>query len=162
VGVRGVGLIDALDLARLHRIALALTNDRHAADDLLADAIARTLPHWNAGRIDDADAYVRRVLVNLAAHRWRRRRLSRERDHRGLEWLRRDSDTAAEIAERDRTIRAVAQLPPRRRAIIVLRYYDDLSLDQIAATLGVETGTVKSQLSRALGQLRRSLDGQER
>ena len=67
------------------------------------------------------------------------------------------ADTASVAAERDRTLRAVGRLPARRRAVVVLRFYDDLSEQEIATVLGVRIGTVKSQLSRALGQLRRDL-----
>jgi RNA polymerase sigma factor (sigma-70 family) len=59
--------------------------------------------------------------------------------------------------ERDRTLRAVMRLPPRRRAVVVLRFYDDLPEAEIAGLLGVSVGTVKSQLSRALEQLRADL-----
>ncbi len=65
------------------------------------------------------------------------------------------------VAERDRTLRAVMALPVRRRAVVLLRFYDDLSLHQIAEAMGVAEGTVKSQLSRALEQLRAELEGQE-
>lgn len=154
----------AAELPRIQRIARLLVGDAEGAEDLVAEAIARTLPKWRTGRIDDGGAYLRRVVVNLAGRRWRRRVLARERDHRASEWSSQTHgvDTDASIAERDRTLRAVRALPPRRRAVVVLRFYDDLSEAQIAAVLGINVGTVKSQLSRALEQLRTDLGTLER
>ncbi|MGB8860320.1 MAG: sigma factor-like helix-turn-helix DNA-binding protein, partial [Ilumatobacteraceae bacterium] len=68
---------------------------------------------------------------------------------------------SSELAERDRTLRAVAALPPQRRAVVVLRFYDDLSEAGIAEVLGIGLGTVKSTLSRAVEQLRTALEAQE-
>ncbi len=155
--------LDALSpgLDRIQRIALLLAGSRADAEDLVAEAVARTLPRWRTGEVDDAVAYVRRVVVNLASSRWRRRSVGRRLDHRALDWLPPADDAAATIAERERTLKAVLRLPPRRRAVVVLRFYDDLSEAQIADVLGVEVGTVKSQLSRALEQLRTELGSLE-
>lgn len=149
------------ELPRLQRIARLLADDAAAADDLVAEAIVSTLPKWRAGTVDDPAAYLRRVLVNLAKRRWRRRMLGRRRDRHSLDWLQPAHDPTVEGAERDRTLRAVAALPPQRRAVVVLRFYDDLSEARIAEVLGVSTGTVKSTLSRAIEQLRTSLVTQE-
>lgn len=150
------------ELPRIQRIARLLSGDADAADDIVAEAIARSLPRWRAGEIGDCSSYLRRVVVNLAARRWRRRALGLRRDHRALDWTRTGGDLASVAAERDRTLRAVLRLPIRRRAVVVLRFYDDLSEQQIAEVLGISVGTVKSQLSRALEQLRAdigTLDG---
>jgi RNA polymerase sigma-70 factor (sigma-E family) len=149
------------ELPRLQRIARLLADDAAAADDLVAEAIVRTLPKWRAGSVADPAAYLRRVLVNLAKRRWRRRVLSRRRDRYALEWLQPASDATADSAERDRTLRAVAALPPQRRAVVVLRFYDDLPEARIAEVLGIGVGTVKSTLSRAVEQLRETLGAQE-
>lgn len=146
------------ELEALQRFALLLTGDSHAAEDLLADAIARTLPRWRAGEVRDVTAYVRRVVVNLAARGWRRRRISRDRDHHAVEWTTPALELDTGVVERDRVWAAVLALPPRRRAVVVLRYYDDLSEPRMAELLGIGVGTVKSQLSRALDQLRAALD----
>ena len=82
------------------------------------------------------------------------------RDHLALDWLGTSPDLEAVAAERDRTLRAVMRLPVRRRAVVVLRFYDDLPEARIAEVLGISTGTVKSQLSRALEQLRADLGTQ--
>lgn len=146
----------AADLPRLRRLAHVLVGAE--ADDLVAEMLARTWPKWRAGRIDDLAAYQRRVLVRLASRRWRRRHLGRERDHAALGWVRRSGDAADVLAERDRTQRAVRRLPPRRRAIVALRYDDDLTEVRIAEVLGIAVGTVKSQLAKALAQLRLELE----
>jgi RNA polymerase sigma-70 factor (sigma-E family) len=151
----------AAHLPRLQRTVRLLTADADAAEDVVAEAIARAWPHWRAGRIADPAAYVRRVAVNLALRRWRRLTLSRRRDHAALDWPQQARDGAVDVVERDRTLRAVMRLPPRRRAVIVLRFYDDLVEQQIADTLGISVGTVKSQLSRALEQLRVDLGALE-
>lgn len=147
-------------LPRVQRIALALTNDHDDADELVADAISRMLPRWRIGAIDDPAAYFKRTVVNLATRRWRRIALGRSRDHRAVEWTQAGGDLANKLAERDATLSAIRSLPARRRTIVVLRYYDDLSLEQIADLLEINIGTVKSQLSRALEQLRVALEGQ--
>ncbi len=105
-----------------------------------------------------AAAYVRRVVVNLATRRWRRRALALRRDHHALDWIGHSFDAESAAVERDRTLRAVMQLPVRRRAVVVLRFYDDLPEAKIAELLGVSVGTVKSQLSRGLEQLRAALE----
>lgn len=145
------------DLDRVRRYARLVHRSADDADDAVADGIARMLPAWRAGRVDDPAAYLRRSVSNRAAGRWRRQLLGRRKDHAALDWLAHPRDAVGELADRDRTLQALAQLPPRRRAIVALRFYDDLPLDAIADTLGISTGTVKSQLSRALDQLRDEL-----
>ena len=108
----------------------------------------RSLPRWRAGGIDDGPAYL--------AGSWSTCRLAMApacprdaaRSPR-LEWLEKSPDLETATAERDRTLRAVMRLPVRRRAVVVLRFYDDLPEARIAEVLGISTATVKSQLSRA-------------
>lgn len=152
--------IDVLrnELPRIQRVARLLTGDADAADDLVAEAIVRTLPHWRAGGIDDHAAYLRRVVVNLATRRWKRRALSARRDHLALAWMPQPADAPTAHAERDGILRAVMRLPVRRRAVVVLRFYDDMTEARVAEVLGVTAGTVKSQLSKALKQLRSDLE----
>lgn len=153
------GFVELLgtELPRLQRVARLLMGDADLADEAVAEAIARTLPRWRAGQVADLPAYLRRVVVNLVHRRWRRMALSRQRDHVALDWLLPAPDQPALSADRDHTLRAVAALPPRRRAVVVLRFYDDLTEERIAEVLGVTVGTVKSTLSRALEQLRADL-----
>jgi len=145
------------ELPRAQRIARLLTGNADVADELVAEAVARMMPRWRDDAIADLPAYLRRTMVNLAARRWRRRALGRRLDHAALDWERHSSPLEDDTVERDRTLRAVLGLPPRRRAVVVLRFYDDLSMARIADVLGVSEGTVKSQLSRALEQLRAEL-----
>jgi RNA polymerase sigma-70 factor (sigma-E family) len=158
-GFVDTGFLDLVraELPRMQRIARMLTGNADTADDVVADAIARTLPRWREGRVDVGAAYLRRVVVNLASRRWRRRSLARRRDHAAVDWLQPPSSFESVAAERDRTLRAVLRLPPRRRAVVVLRFYDDLPEAAIGEIMGISTGTVKSQLSRALEQLRSDL-----
>ena len=158
-----LGFVEMLgaELPRLQRVARLLVGAGEAADDLVAEAIARTLPKWRSGTVADPAAYVRRVLVNLANRRWRRRRLSLRSDHFALDWTAQAVDHSSDSAERDRTLSALHRLPARRRAVVVLRYYDDMPEAAIASVLGISVGTVKSTLSRALEQLRAELETQE-
>ncbi|MFM2076830.1 MAG: hypothetical protein RJA49_720 [Actinomycetota bacterium] len=149
------------DLPRIQRLARLLTGQAEAAEDVVAEAIARSLPKWRSGQVHDPSAYVRTVVVNLSSRGWRRRLLGSRRDHHALDWLPAPRDLEAGATERDRTLRAVLRLPVRRRAVVLLRFYDDFSEQQIADALGIRVGTVKSQLSRALEQLRGELGALE-
>ncbi|MGZ4672637.1 MAG: sigma-70 family RNA polymerase sigma factor [Ilumatobacteraceae bacterium] len=148
----------AVELPKVQRIARLMSGDVDVAEEVVAEAVARMLPRWRADGIDDCGAYLRRVVVNLVRRRWRRLALARRRDHHALGWT---SDGAVEssdaVEDRDRMLHAVVRLPTRRRAVVVLRFYDDLAEADIARILGISVGTVKSQLARALEQLRVSL-----
>jgi RNA polymerase sigma-70 factor (sigma-E family) len=141
---------------RLLRIAIALTGSRADGEDLLQAALERLVPRWRAGWAADAAAsYVRRTLYNLAADGWRRRGAWR----RALALLRTQdaapaTDAVAEVDLRDALVRLLVQLPPRQRAVIVLRYWEQLSEAETATLLGCSAGTVKSATSRALQRLR--------
>jgi RNA polymerase sigma-70 factor (sigma-E family) len=143
----------------LLRLAYVLTGDAHAAEDLTQAALYDTLRHWRkVARADHPDAYVRRVLVNrhLATSR---RRSSSEVVLDDVEPLATAvaPDPATGVADRDEARRVLAELPPRARAVLVLRYYADLDDAAIADTLGVAPGTVRSTASRALATLREQL-----
>jgi RNA polymerase sigma-70 factor (sigma-E family) len=136
-------------LPRLLRFGHALTGSPHAGADLVQDALERTMLAW--ARIeakDDPEGYVRRIMVNRNVSIWRRHRKERLVDQM-------PEQHTAPASERDDTLwEAVKQLPARQRAVIVLRYYEDYSEAQIAATMGCSAGTVKSQASRAMAKLR--------
>ena len=138
----------------LLRFAHALTGDPHTAADLVQDALERTGMRWSKlDRQGDPEAYVRRAILNGRTSRWRK--LRRETLVDALPDLR----AATEPARHDDDLwRLLATLPRRQRAVLVLRYYEDLSEEQIAATLGCAPGTVKSQASKALAKLRVALD----
>lgn len=138
---------------RLMRTAVLLTGSREAGQDLLQTAIERLLRHWRT--LDgDPEAYLRRTLCNLAADGARRRgRLQRK-----LLLLRAGTpapaDSTAEVDLRDALVRLLLQLPPRQRAVLVLRYWEELSEAETAAVLGWPEGTVKSAAARGLLRLR--------
>ncbi|WP_240649314.1 SigE family RNA polymerase sigma factor [Streptomyces sp. Z26] len=140
----------------LLRTARSLTANPCDAEDLLQTALAKTYMAWE--RIEDhraLDGYVRRALVNTRTSQWRKRRI----DEFAVEELPEPEplpgpDPAEQQAVRDAMWRAVLKLPARQRAMVVLRYYEDLSEVQTAEVLGVSVGTVKSAVSRALAKLR--------
>jgi RNA polymerase sigma-70 factor (sigma-E family) len=141
---------------RLFTMALLLTGRHRAeAEDLLQEVLERAYRRW--GRITrngDPDAYVRKMMVNAAVDRWRRMRYRREEPLMTGSGAIADDDQAGRIADRDLLLRALAGLPPHQRAVLVLRYFDDLTEAQTAAALGCTVGAVKSQASRALARLR--------
>ena len=138
----------------LVRLAFGLTGDRWAAEDIAQVTLARAYVAWRrVRRADDPDAYLRRILVNASNRRFRRRRVAEQSGD--------PPETAVEgpadlVGERVALLAALRQLPPRQRAVVVLRYWEDLTDAQIAAALGCSPGTVRSQLSRALAKLRES------
>lgn len=137
----------------LLRTAYLICGDRHQAEDLFQNAMARLLVHWPRVASGDPEAYVRRILVNSTINWWQRLR-SRETSVEAVP-DRAGPDFTALQADRDEMWRALASLPPRQRAVLVLRYYEDLSEAQTAALLGCSVGTVKSQHAKALDSLRR-------
>jgi RNA polymerase sigma-70 factor (sigma-E family) len=138
----------------LMRAAIALTGSRPEGEDLLQAALERLLRHWN--RIEgDPEGYLRRTLYNMAADGWRRRGA----------WLRKlplvhagshppGADAVEVVDLRDALGRALAQLPSRQRAVLVLRYWEELSQAETAELLGCAEGTVKSAAARGLQRLR--------
>jgi RNA polymerase sigma-70 factor (sigma-E family) len=143
--------------ARLLRTAVLLTGDVHAAEDMLQTALWRTFRRWRTAR-DNPDAYVRTVLVNLA-HDCRRNRSRRVAEAELAELsVPSPHDAVGRLVERDELIRALQQLPARQRTTVVLRFWDDSSVDETAALMQCSAGTVKSATSKALAQLRHLLD----
>jgi RNA polymerase sigma-70 factor (sigma-E family) len=136
--------------------AYLLTGDRHAAEDAVQAALVRTYAAWSRVRRDDAFAYARRVLVNYVTDRWRRR--LREYPTGDVPEQPSHTDLAEEVALRQWLIGALASLTLRERAVIVMRYFFDLSEAAVADDLGVSLGTVKSTSSRALAKLRVGAD----
>ena len=139
----------------LLRTAYLLSGSRADAEDLLQTALAKTYLAW--GRIRDreaVDGYVRRVMVNTQTSWWRRRRVDEHSTDRVPE--RPGRDVTADLDLHDALWTALSGLPKRQRAMVVLRYYEDLSEAETAAVMGVSVGTVKSTTSRALLKLRES------
>lgn len=135
----------AARLGHLTKLGRALAGDEQRGADLVQDALEKTFLHWATVR--EPEAYVRRLMVNRSISVWRKVR--RERP----------LDAAPEPTREDRPAdhdlwSAVRRLPPRQRAVIALRYYEDLTEVQTAELLNCSVGTVKSQASRAMATLR--------
>jgi RNA polymerase sigma-70 factor (sigma-E family) len=132
----------------LLRTAYLLTGSHQDAEDLVQTALVKVVPKW--GRLREHEPYVRRVMVNESISRWRRGRWRETptadvRDVTGAE-----PDLAGNVALR----RALGELAPRQRAVIVLRYFDDLTEPATAEVLGIAVGTVKSHARDGLARLR--------
>lgn len=141
----------------LVRLAFGLTGDRWLAEDLAQTALASAYASWwRVRRADDPDAYVRRILINASKSRFRRNRMNEQPPGRPDEAADAAADPAATIEERSALLAALNALPPRQRAVVVLRYWEDLSDAQAAALLGCSASTVRSQAARALAKLRES------
>ena len=144
-------------LDQLRRTAYLLCGDWHLADDIVSTALARLYRHWpRMAHVGNLDGYVRRVLVrswlNETRRPWRRERPAAVLPERASSA--RDADG---VVDRMAMVGLLAELPPRRRAVVVLRYCNDLSVDEVAEILGCSAGTVKSQSARALDTLRTRL-----
>ncbi|MEQ4521233.1 MULTISPECIES: SigE family RNA polymerase sigma factor [Actinomycetes] len=141
----------------LWRLAWLLTGDRHRAEDLVQQTLVRTYVAWPRARDGDPMAYARRVLVNARTDFLRkhsRELLVDQHDHDAHAPRAGRPVPTQEVADRDVLVRALRQLSPRRRRVVVLRYLLDLSEREVADDLGVSLGTVKSTAARGLAQLR--------
>jgi RNA polymerase sigma-70 factor (sigma-E family) len=141
-------------LPRLRQLAYLLTQDWHRADDVVQTAITQLYAHWSrVSQVDHLDAYARTVLVRsfLSDRRRWGARVALVADPP-------DAPTGTEDHAGRLAVRAaLAEVPPRQRATLVLRYFCDLSVAQVADVLGCSQGTVKSQTARGLDTLRRTL-----
>jgi RNA polymerase sigma-70 factor (sigma-E family) len=147
-------------LATLVRYATVVTWDPYLAEDITQNVLVRAQARWpRISRLDAPELYVKRMVVNEFLS-WRRRRaaqsvpLARETLDRLLPAA---PDQIEQRDERDAMLRLIATLPPRQRAVIALRFYEDLSTEQIAEILGCRTVTVRTHLSRALATLHQAL-----
>lgn len=141
---------------RLLHIARVVSGDEHIAEDLVQTALVGAYSRWDRIQSEDPFAYVRRSVVNAAAARWRRRRVLREDPVAELPEWSSLHDLSADAERRDLLLRVLRGLTARERAVLALRFYEDLSERQTAHELGITTGTVKSTTSRALAKLRLS------
>jgi RNA polymerase sigma-70 factor (sigma-E family) len=147
-------------LSALVRYATVLTWDPHLAEDVVQEVLARAQGRWaRIGRLDAPEAYVKRMVLNEFLS-WRRRRAARAVPLSGevLDLLAKPApDGAAAWDERDAALRLIATLPPKQRAAIALRFYEDMSHEQIAELLGCRAVTARTHISRALATLRAAL-----
>lgn len=145
-------VVDVAGLYREHRarliaLAAAITMDHQIAEEVVQDAFVGLQRH--AARIDEPVGYLQRSVVNLAISSLRRRRVAA--DHIAVAF------PPASSPEVDETRSAIVRLPPRQRAVVVLRFWNDMTVDAIAETLGWPAGSVKSTLHRAMKRLEEEL-----
>jgi RNA polymerase sigma-70 factor (sigma-E family) len=133
----------------LLRTAYLLTGSQHDAEDLLQTTLLKVVPKWSK-IADRPEPYVRQVLAREHVNRWRRRRWREVTAERPPETMTVDTDHA----DREDLRVALLALSPRQRAVVVLRYYEDLTERETAARLGISVGSVKSYAREALGRLR--------
>lgn len=145
--------------ASLFRTALLLTRDPHTAQDLLQTALTKGWQRWE--RIEgEPEAYVRRIVVNQflsdRTRRWHGERPAESVPEQPVHdrLVSAPSDPGTAVPDRAVLVEAVGALPPRQRAVVVLRYFHDLTEAQTADVMGTSVGTVKSQHSKALAALR--------
>jgi RNA polymerase sigma-70 factor (sigma-E family) len=153
--VTAVESFDAFVLARsrkLTRTAYLLTQDHALAEDLVQTALAKAWFSWSRIEGGDPEPYVRRIMVNTYATWWRRRWNGEQPTEELPEPTAPDQTDAA--PDRTDLWHALQRLPRRQRAVVVLRYYEDLSEAETAKVLGCSTGTVKSQTAKAFAKLR--------
>ncbi|MEU6339984.1 SigE family RNA polymerase sigma factor [Streptomyces sp. NPDC046977] len=141
---------------RLLRVAWLLTGDAHLAEDLLQTVLAKVWPKWRGIAAENPEAYVRKALVNTHSSWWQRRWRG-EVPHGEVPAGASEGDPFASVDLEQSLAAVVRRLPPRQRAVVVLRYFEDLSVEETAAVLGCRPGTVKSQAAKALGMLRKEL-----
>ncbi|MEU6350575.1 SigE family RNA polymerase sigma factor [Streptomyces sp. NPDC047072] len=140
--------------SHLVRTAYLLTGDAHHAEDLTQTALAKAYRSWRrVAASDSPEAYVRRMLVTCNSDRFRKRRVREALTDVPPESAVSD-EGVARVDERRVLLKALARLPPRQRAVVVMRYWEDLSEAEVAETLGCSQGTVKSQASKGLAKLR--------
>lgn len=139
----------AARMPALLRTAYLLTGNHHDAEDLVQTALVKAVPQWK--RITgNPEAYVRRILVHENISRWRRRKWREVSPDQVPETAAAAEPTDERLALHD----ALGKLAPRQRAVIVLRYFDDLTEAETARLMGTSVGTVKSQSRDALARLR--------
>ena len=136
----------------LLRTAVLLTGDRHRAEDLVQEALTQVALRWRRLAGEHPDAYARQVIVRRNISWWRKHR--REVVVELYDGAGTTGGPEQAVGRRLMLDRALATLPPRQRALVVLRYYEDLTERDAAAVLGVSVGTVKSQTHHALRRLR--------
>ena len=144
----------------LCRFAYLLCGDWHRAEDAVQAALAKVYLRWDKLIATGAvDAYVRRVVLTSIIDEGRRGWFRREAPTSGIPDRVTVPDPAAASTDRLAVLAALAQVPPRQRAVLVLRYWEDQSIEQVAQLLACSEGTVKSQAARGLDRLRALLDG---
>ncbi|GAA1659293.1 SigE family RNA polymerase sigma factor [Fodinicola feengrottensis] len=143
---------------RLRRFGYLICGSWHTADDLVSTVLYKLYRQWGkVSALENVDAYVRRMLVRTwldeLRRPWRREFSTKDMPEVSID----DTYEFDSVPDREALMAALAGLPPGRRAVLVLRYFDELSVEETAATLEISAGTVKSQTARALRTLRMRL-----
>jgi RNA polymerase sigma-70 factor (sigma-E family) len=147
---------------RALRLAFVLCGDANAAEDLVAESFARMYPAFQRGEIEDPGTYLRRSISNRVRDTWRHKEVEQRHEARvQVMWAQESRAVDDELVARDAVSAAMASLPPRQRAVVALRYLEDLSEAETAAMLDLSIGTVKSHASRGLDRLREVLAERE-
>ena len=149
----------AAESDRLQRFATFMCGDPELAADLAQEALGRAYAAWPRLDRSDPGAYVRRIVVNALRDRKRRDRVRREKRHWSPLQVQTGSDSSS--VERLALVDAMTTLSPMRRAVVILRFYEDMSEERIAEILERPAGTVRSDLHRALKALRPLLQDDE-
>jgi len=144
---------------RLYRVALLLCHGaKQQAEDAVAETFIKVYKVWANGGVENFFGYARQTLVNHVLGQYRRDQVANRYVSTQTGDRRGERGTEDNVVDTDATFALLEQLPPRQRAAIVLRFYEDLSYEQIAAALDVSVGTVKSQVSTGLVRLRKLLE----
>ncbi|WP_092866964.1 SigE family RNA polymerase sigma factor [Quadrisphaera sp. DSM 44207] len=165
VGEEGFDAFARRQLPGLLRYATALTGDPHTAADVVQDVLVRACARWErVRRTDRPDLYVKKMITNEHLswrRRWHTRSVVPVEDTALHARTPPAGDASADLADRDDLRRRLATLPRSQRAVLVLRFYEDLDDPEIAQVLGIAPGTVRSNASRALAALRRDAPGRD-
>ena len=144
------------------RLAYVLCGSSGDAEDVVAESFARMYPAWVKGRVDEPAAYLRRTIVNQVRGGWRHKEVQQRIDPKFRVMASMHSPGAdVEVNARDAVRVALGSLPPKQRAVVALRYLEDLSEAETADALGCSIGTVKAHASRGLERLREVLAAQD-
>lgn len=151
------------DLFRRHRdgvfrFAWVLCGSGHVAEEITAEVFARVLPRWRLGGISDPLPYLRRAVLNEVRSRHRRRAHEQRAAAREIAAEQRVAEDVDRLELREPLLEALQRLPVRQRAVVVLRFHDDMSEAEVARIVGSPVGTVKAQTSRGLRTLRTILE----
>jgi RNA polymerase sigma-70 factor (sigma-E family) len=137
----------------LNQVAFLLCRDRDRAEDVVAEAMANTWPRWRDGKIEDLAPYLRRAVINMA-YKSHRHGLVVQRYDAQFDSMMPVEAAAGNGAERIDLVRVLLRLPLPQRAVLVLRFFEDMAEAEVAAVLGISVGTVKSRTARGLAALR--------
>jgi RNA polymerase sigma-70 factor (sigma-E family) len=159
-GAKGLAELYERHYASAGRLAYLLTGDRAAAEDLVQEAFVRVVGRYRHLRVPDAfESYLRRTIVNLHTSQLRRRRIERSYLARERAMARDEAARPTDLVEREHVWRELLALPPRQRAAVVLRFYEDLSERETADVLRCSIAAVKSLTARAMETLRTRMEG---